>query len=98
MAHYFTDNTNLKSNETTFKCKVFDTEYTFFTDDGVFSKSHLDFGSLLLIEEFKNPETKGLLLDLGCGIGVIGITLSKEYNRDVDFIDINPRSSKEECR
>ena len=92
MAHYFTDNSNLKSNETTFKCKVFSAEYTFFTDDGVFSKSHLDFGSLLLIEEFKNPETKGLLLDLGCGIGVIGITLSKEYQRDVDFIDVNPRA------
>lgn len=92
MAHYFTDNSNLKSEEITIKCSCFNKDYTFISDNGVFSKDHLDFGSLLLIEEFKNPDIDGLLLDLGCGIGVIGITLAKEYNRRIIFSDINPRA------
>jgi 16S rRNA (guanine1207-N2)-methyltransferase len=92
VSHYFTDNSNLKSEEFEFSCTVFDKKYTFFSDNGVFSKTGLDFGSLLLIEEFKNPDIEGLLLDLGCGIGVIGITLAKEYNRKIIFSDINPRA------
>lgn len=92
MAHYFTDNSNLKSEEITFECTVLDESFKFYSDNGVFSKTHLDFGSLLLIEEFKNPDIEGLLLDLGCGVGVIGITLSKHYNREVVFTDINPRA------
>lgn len=92
MAHYFTDNNNLKSEEITFECNVLDQKYSFISDNGVFSKTHLDFGSLLLIEEFKNPDIPGLLLDLGCGVGVIGIVVGKTYNREVVFTDVNPRA------
>ena len=92
MAHYFTDNSNLKSEEITFDCTVLDEKFKFYSDNGVFSKTHLDFGSLLLIEEFKNPDIEGLLLDLGCGVGVIGITLGRHYNREVIFSDVNSRA------
>ena len=92
MAHYFTDNTNLKSEEITFDSVILGKKFTFYSDNGVFSKDHLDFGSLLLIEEFKNPDIDGLLLDLGCGVGVIGISLGKHYNREVIFTDVNPRA------
>ena len=92
MSHYFTDNSNLKSEEITFESEILGNKFLFYSDNGVFSKTHLDFGSLLLIEEFKNPDIDGLLLDIGCGVGVIGISLSKSYNRDVIFTDINPRA------
>lgn len=92
MAHYFTDNKDLKSEEISFDCEVLGNKFTFFSDNGVFSKTHLDFGSLLLMEEFKNPDIEGLLLDLGCGIGVIGTILGKLYKREVIFTDVNPRA------
>ena len=92
MAHYFTDNKDLKSEEISFDCEVLGNKFTFFSDNGVFSKTHLDFGSLLLMEEFKNPDIEGLLLDLGCGVGVIGTILGTHYKRAVNFIDINPRA------
>lgn len=92
MAHYFTDNTDLKSESFDYKTTILGREFSFTSDNGVFSKEHLDFGSRLLIESFKNPTTEGVLLDLGCGIGVIGITLAKEYNRSCFFADVNPRA------
>ena len=92
MAHYFTDNSNLKSEEFVFECNALNSVFKFTSDNGVFSKTHLDFGSLLLIEEFKNPDIEGLLLDLGCGVGVIGTILGKVYDREVVFTDINPRA------
>lgn len=92
MAHYFTDNTELKSNVFTYETTILSENFSFFSDNGVFSKEGLDFGSRLLIEQFKNPNVDGLLLDLGCGIGVIGITLSKCYNRESVLVDVNPRA------
>ena len=50
MEHYFTNNSNLKSNIQEFKVKVFDKEFVFKTDNGVFSKGELDYGTRLLIE------------------------------------------------
>ena len=55
MAHYFTDNTDLKSELFTYEATILGVKYILYSDNGVFSKEHLDFGSLLLIEEFKNP-------------------------------------------
>ena len=92
MAHYFTDNKDLKSEEINFNCEVLGNKFSFISDNGVFSKTHLDFGSLLLMEEFKNPDIEGKLLDLGCGIGVIGTILGKLYNREVIFTDVNERA------
>ena len=93
MSQYFEDDKNVKSELFSYDATILGKKYTFFSDNGVFSKEHLDFGTLLLIEEFKNPDIQGLLLDLGCGNGVIGISLAKEYNRDLVMIDINPKAT-----
>jgi 16S rRNA G1207 methylase RsmC len=67
-------------------------EYTFLTASGLFSYKRIDNGTRLLVESMKIPE-KGSLLDLGCGIGVIGIVAACEKsNLDVIMSDINPRA------
>ncbi len=58
----------------------------------VFSAEEVDEGTRLLVESAIVPE-EGLVLDLGCGYGVIGVTLAKAYPRlRVYMVDVNPRA------
>ena len=91
MAHYFT-NENLPSDEKEFKCKIKDVRFTFITDNGVFSKNGLDFGTRTLLESLPINELSGDVLDFGCGYGPIGIFISKIKKIKVDMLDINLRS------
>ena len=50
MNQYFNDNSTLKSNVVENKVNVKDREFIFYTDNGVFNKKGLDFGTRLLIE------------------------------------------------
>ena len=94
MEHYFTNNTNLKSELRTIIYKIDDKEFTFFSDNGVFSKDRVDFGSSLLVKTIiENKKDKFLnILDVGCGYGFIGIILSKLMSSKVTMIDINDRA------
>ena len=59
MDHYFTNNQNLKSEIRTLSYNYKNIAIDFFSDNGVFSKNHLDYGSRLLIETFlKNEHQK----------------------------------------
>lgn len=91
MAHYFT-NENLPSEEKEIKCIINDITFKFITDNGVFSKNGLDFGTRTLLENIELDNIKGDVLDFGCGYGPIGIFISKVKNICVDMIDINLRS------
>ncbi|KIL52331.1 methyltransferase [Jeotgalibacillus soli] len=65
----------------------------FKTDQGVFSKREVDFGSRVLIEAFSEPEVEGPILDVGCGYGPIGLSIAKSFkNREVHLIDVNNRA------
>jgi 16S rRNA (guanine1207-N2)-methyltransferase len=65
----------------------------FKTDNGVFSKGEVDFGSRLLIETFEFPESDGDILDVGCGYGPIGLSLAKQdSSRTVHMVDVNERA------
>lgn len=90
MNHYFTNNDNLKSEEKNIQVKIKDTDLIFTTDNGVFSKKGLDFGTRTLLENI--PELHGQVLDFGCGYGPIGIYIKKTNDVEVDMIDINKRS------
>ncbi len=91
MSHYFT-NDEIKSNEKIYVTKINDIELKLYTDNGVFSKNKLDFGTRTLLENLEIDRFKGDILDFGCGIGPIGIYLSLKTKEKIDMIDINKRS------
>lgn len=90
MSHYFLNDDNVKSNIKTIKVNINGIDFNFYTDNGVFSKRGLDFGTRTLLETIDNIH--GDVLDFGCGYGPIGIYVSKKYDVNVDMIDINKRS------
>ncbi len=93
MSHYFTNDNNLVSEtrELTYKYDSF--SFTFLSDNGVFSKKYLDFGSKLLLETYLKNETESLkVLDVGCGYGFIGAVISVVNGSYVDMIDVNKRA------
>lgn len=96
MAHYFTNENNLKSEIRTIRYTNGAFSLVFNSDNGVFSKDHLDFGSKLLIETMiknvDNTDKNKSILDVGCGYGFIGISLAKMLNSKVVMVDINKRA------
>ena len=92
MAHYFT-NDNLDSNIQKLNVKIFDINFTFYTDNVVFSKDRLDFGTRTFLENLPIDEMKdSTILDVGCGYGPIGIILSKITSSKITMIDVNRRA------
>ncbi|MDO5003307.1 MAG: methyltransferase [bacterium] len=91
MGQYFT-NENLPSNVKSTFCVVKGHKFTFLTDNGVFSKDGLDFGSRLLLESIPLDEVGAKVLDMGCGYGTIGIIINKLTNHDIDMVDVNLRA------
>ena len=89
MSHYFT-NDYVESKEKISKCRIKNTELKLITDNGVFSKKGLDFGTRTLLETIE--DIKGQVLDFGCGYGPIGIYIKKTYETEVDAIDVNIRA------
>ena len=94
MGHYFTNDNNLKSEIKNIEVVIKDTKYIFSTDNGVFSKKGLDFGTRALLETLDLEKIKGRVLDFGCGYGPIGIFIASQTDAEVDMIDINDRSLK----
>ncbi|MCI8347021.1 MAG: class I SAM-dependent methyltransferase [Bacilli bacterium] len=91
MGHYFT-NERLPSNVKKMNCVIRNNSFTFLTDNGVFSKEGLDFGSRLLLESIPLVEVGAKVLDMGCGYGVFGIVLNKLTNAYIDMVDVNLRA------
>ena len=91
MGQYIT-NENLPSNVKSTFCVVKGHKFTFLTDNGVFSKDGLDFGSRLLLESIPLDEVGAKVLDMGCGYGTIGIIINKLTDHDIDMVDVNLRA------
>ena len=95
MAHYYTDNKDLTSDRREFDYYFGNEVFRFTTDNGVFSKKNIDYGSYLLIKNVYLKNLGSSLLDLGSGYGPIGIII-KHFNPklDVEMVDVNSRATE----
>ena len=91
MAQYF-ENVDLPSKIIEFDTYFLDNKFTFKSDNGVFSKEKLDFGTRLLLENLPLKDMRGDILDLGCGYGVVSIILSRFVEAKFDAVDVNKRA------
>ena len=95
MSHYFTDNSDLTSNRREFNYYLDDEIFCFTTDNGVFSKSNVDYGSHVLIRNIYRKALGNRVLDLGSGYGPIGIVVKRfNPNVEVEMVDVNPRANE----
>ena len=92
MNQYFENNTNLKSDINEILVKVKNISFYIYTDNGVFNKKGLDFGTRLMLENLDDINTNEVL-DMGCGTGPVGIyILMNNKDAKVDMIDVNNRA------
>ncbi|WEV61316.1 class I SAM-dependent methyltransferase [Streptococcaceae bacterium ESL0729] len=88
---YFDENPDAKHDIHELKVTLLDVPMSFLTDSGVFSKTQIDFGSRVLLDNVSMEEGSSLL-DVGCGYGPIGLTLAKKYGVNPTLIDVNERA------
>ena len=94
LEHYFSNNPQIKSEIRTINFNIGGTYLSFFSDNGVFSKSKIDYGSNTLVNTILKSDLSNVksILDLGCGYGFMGITLAKIFNIPTDLVDVNERA------
>lgn len=93
MSHYFTNNEDLAHENIAIKFTLLGEEYTLKSDLGVFSKRSLDDGTRLLLETIAKTDLGKNILDVGCGVGPIGLILAHlDSERHVTMCDVNLRA------
>lgn len=94
MEHYYSENPESESNEKEITYEINGKKFKFISDNGVFSKGHVDFATDFMLRTILKDEINGKVLDMGCGYGVIGITISKLCSEvsKVVMCDINNRA------
>jgi 16S rRNA (guanine1207-N2)-methyltransferase len=98
MAHYFDENPTTPSGPKTLEARFHGIDFVFTSDSDVFAKRQVDYGTKLLLDTaildlHTRCIKKGKLLDLGCGYGVIGITMKRVFPAmEVVMADINQRA------
>lgn len=92
MSHYFDYDPTLTKNPKTLSFNVKNKEIMVVSDKGTFSKYRVDLGTRIFIDTLITLPIKGDVLDLGSGNGIIGISVKKVFENDVNvsFSDINP--------
>ena len=98
MNHYFSEKPEIKSEKKRIKYTIQNKKFEFITDNGVFSKSKVDFGTDLMLNEFLK-KNRGLevekikILDIGCGYGAVSVILKSFYPEiSITLSDVNERA------
>ena len=102
MNQYFDNNRDLSQEDIVIDYRFKGRDFRFVSRAGVFSKSHVDFATDILLNHVSDFVESGVaagdnivcggtpsLLDLGCGYGCIGIVLSKTYSLSLTQCDVN---------
>lgn len=93
MPQYFDNVEELGHKDIALKFTLLGEHYLFKSDLGVFSKDGLDDGTRLLLETIAQADLGSKILDLGCGIGPIGLILAHlDSKRFVTLADVNLRA------
>lgn len=94
MSHYYLDDENLKSNIRNIAYDYRGVKLDLKSDLGIFAKDRVDFGTNLLLNALDEKDLDNKkILDIGCGYGIIGISLAKRYkDANVHMVDINKRA------
>ena len=90
--HYYTREPQSESRPVSCEYEYRGIRMRFETDAGVFSRGEVDTGTRLLLEALPE-QMSGDVLDLGCGWGVIGISVSRKWpDTRVWMADVNLRA------
>ncbi len=93
MTHYYKPGRS-RGEKRLIHLTIYGYTFEFITYTSLFSGRRVDEGTRLLLENLVLPE-EGLVLDVGCGYGVIGIVVAKINPRlKVYMVDINPLAVK----
>lgn len=100
MAHYYDGNPATPEDRKLITYRVNGIDFGFVSDTSVFSRHQTDFGTDLMlkaviedIKQHKDRITDRAFLDLGCGIGTVGIVIKKCFMKmDVTGVDVNSRA------
>ena len=93
MGHYFDEVPTSESNIREISFTLYGSKYTYYTDNGVFSKSRIDEGSYIFLKVLLPLHLDGRILDLGCGYGPIGLTIAQNSpEARITLADINSRA------
>lgn len=93
MAHYFENDASAEDHPLRYSFELGGRTFSLASNSGVFSSQKLDTGTRILLEcvlEQQKPEDA--VLDLGCGIGVVGVVLGTFWNCHPVLIDVNERA------
>ena len=92
MSHYYKYDPTLSDDIHTFAYTFRGHTLKFETNSGVFSKERVDFGTNVLLNSLPSLDGVKSVLDVGCGVGIIGICIKKAYpNTSLTMVDINER-------
>lgn len=94
MSQYFENDESVKSEIRILEFNYKNKYLKFYSDNGVFSKNEIDQGSITILDAYLEKGKIGRVLDVGSGLGVLGITISKFNNCEVDMLEINQRAVK----
>ncbi|MGN7457597.1 class I SAM-dependent methyltransferase [Paenibacillus pasadenensis] len=90
--HYYSKTPDAKENRQQHQTTLRGFSFRFWTDNGVFSKGGIDYGSRFLIEQMQIGEADRVL-DVGCGYGPIGLTAARLAPKgQAVLLDINERA------
>ena len=92
MSHYFISDENVKSNKRTLYYSYDKYSFRFVSDNGVFSKNEIDEGSNALLKCYLSKGKVGRTVDVGSGVGLLGIVIGKVNDCEVDMLEINSRA------